>query len=167
MSTRAQIKTLFDLLVARGDESDLRRDCEIALGLTNARPVVVAAAKRRVTTQLAQPAPLAPPPATTLPRVAARYAMIAGVRIAQAVRDLSAIIGDPVSEQKVSLAWQSIYPGVKVAGRKLGICHYKSRSQRAAEWMIAQGCTMREAALRFGITRQAVHAEWKRRRGNK
>lgn len=160
MSARAQIKALLARLSA--DDFDLRLDCETALGLTNARPFVVRAARKRVMAQPDQPAPPVPPPATTLPRVAARYAMIAGVRLAQAVRDLSEITGVPVSDRLTSQAWHSIYPGVKVTGRDMGICHSRSDSQRAAEWVFDQGCTMREAAQRFGVTRQAVHLEWRR-----
>src|SRR5882672_532015 len=106
-------------------------------------------------------APLTPP-ATALSRVAAHYAMIAGVKLVQAARDLSEITGVPVSDHSVYAAWSLIYPGVKTSGRRMGICHSRSPSQRAVEWMLDQGCTPLAAAQRFGVTRQAVRFEWRR-----
>ena len=94
-------------------------------------------------------------------RVAARYAMLAHVTLADATRAVVEFC-PRITVTRTRNAWKRAYPDVSPTGRDLAPRTTGSKSEAAAMWMAEHGASTRDAGERFGITHQAVSHAWHR-----
>jgi len=101
-----------------------------------------------------------------LAHVAAHLAMHDRISIAAAARIVADLTGERVMAAAAVAAWRKLYPGRRPFDRELRPRSSNSQSAKAVEWIEANGGSLTDGALRFGVTAQSVSRRWHRVHGD-